>query len=163
MVVRAVDWGAPNAPVLPPPKGELVAAPPKGLAAGVAAAPNAGLFWPNSPPPDVVFPPPKGEAVVFVAPNPPKPELPDVAVPPDPNIPPVEAVVPNPEGFAPKALLLFVAPNPPVKYNVSTYSSLALTSAKRPELCPEDPLRRSMIAMRKVSEDLRSKRMGMGK
>lgn len=118
---------------------------PKGLEAG-AAAPKAGLFWPKSPPPVVVFPPPKGEVVLFVDPNPPNPELPAVAVPPEPNIPPLEAVVPNPEGFAPKALL-FVDPNPPVVYDVSIYSSAVLTSEKRPESFPEGRLRESMTAV----------------
>lgn len=90
-------------PVPPPPPNKLPPVP-------VADEPNAGLFWPKSPPPEL--PPPNGvEVVLDVAPKPPK-LVPDVELPPK-RLPPVE-----PKGFEPK-LVVVLLPKPPRGVKVS--------------------------------------------
>jgi hypothetical protein len=118
---RAVDAGAPKAPVAVPPKG-VEEAPPNGFDVVVVVPPKAGLAAPNKPPP--VFDEPKEVFDVGAGePNPPKPLVPDVAVP-DPNrLPPVVAAVPpNPLGFAPNALFCAL-PKPGDSDGVSSSSS----------------------------------------
>jgi hypothetical protein len=104
-----------------PPKAVVVAPALKGFEV-VVVLPNAGLLAPKSPPPVFVAPNGDDVAVLLVAPNPPKPVVPVVAVP-LPNNPPLLVVaVPNPDGFAPNALFV-VVPKPPVIYDVSCCSN----------------------------------------
>jgi hypothetical protein len=108
---RAVEAGAPKAPVVVLPKGVLEVVLPKGFDVVVVPDPKPGLF-PNKPPP--VFWEPKAEVVEgAVEPNPPKPVLPDVAVP-LPNRPPpaVVVVLPNPPCLLPPNALFCADPKP---------------------------------------------------
>ena len=93
----------------------VVAVPPKGLEEGAAVEPNPVLFPPNNEPPVLDAPNPVDRVAGAVEPNPPpKPEVPAVAVLFPPNRPPplVVVVLPNPLGFAPKPVFVFVAPKP---------------------------------------------------
>lgn len=118
MPASAVLEGAPKAPavVVPKPVWPPVLPPPKRLVplAG-APVPKAGF---GAVDPNKVEPPkePPADAVL---PNPPKPPPPVLAVvvaaPPPPKRPPPPVVVVPKAGFAPKPLVVVLAPKPPAK------------------------------------------------
>ncbi len=115
------------------PKGVLLfAAPPNALEVVVELL-GVLLLPPKSPPPVLVEP---NEVDGLEEPNPPKPELPAVAVLfPNKPPPPVVVVVPKPVGFGAPKPVFPLLPNPPV-FSVS----IRLCSPRLdPRRLPEEP------------------------